>query len=107
MRLFHALRMIDAGVLGESRMDCQSSAPHSAVQDAVGGQESAAHEHLPDVLDALMVLADQQGFEVFDHADDRQLAPTQARLADSRDASVRDEQIVSCAGVNAKRCGYL
>jgi hypothetical protein len=86
-------------------MDCLSSARRSAAQDAVGGKESAAHEHLPHVLDALMVLADQQGLEVFDHADDRQLAPAQARLAVSRDASVRvdrDEQIVSCAGVNGE-----
>src|SRR5207248_3016226 len=60
----------------------------------------------PDVLDARGVLADQQGLEMLDGANYRQLATAQARLANPVDARIRvdrDEQVVARAVVHRER----
>ena len=71
-----------------------------AADHAVGGKETAAKQHLPDVLDRAGVLADQQRLEVLDGAHHRQLAAAEAGLANTVDAFVRvdgHEQVVARA----------
>ena len=57
-------------------------------EDALGREEAAPEEHLPDVFGSHRVLADEQRLEMLDGADHRKLATGQPRLADARDALV-------------------
>ena len=58
------------------------------------------------MLDARGILADQQRLEVFDRADDRQLAVAEAGFAHARDALIGidgDEQVVAGAVEDGER----
>ena len=52
------------------------------------GEEAAAGQGLPEMLDAEGILPDQQWLEMLDRASDGQLAPGQAGLADAGDAFI-------------------
>ncbi len=67
-------------------------------ENALGGEEAAAEELLPDVLDALRGLPDEKRLEVLKRTHDGELAPGQAGLAHARDALIRidhDEEEVA------------
>ena len=58
-------------------------------QDALRREEATTEEHLPEMLRAEGILANEQGLEVFDGALHRQFAPGNSGFTQTADAFVR------------------